>query len=110
MHGKSTSLAEYTLSPIWNAARRESVATSRNQQHPCFEPARTFELKPYVVPDLARRDHLPQLLTVIPRWHTEDELLLEHEVLVVRVELAVVCAEEGHAWGLGGGLVAELQL
>lgn len=66
----------------------------------------TLELEPDVIGDLPTLDHLPELVTVLSRGEAQYELLLEHQVLVVGVELAIVWAEERHAWCLRGGLLA----
>ena len=66
----------------------------------------TLELEPDVIGHLSTLDHLPQLVAILPRGQTQYELLLEHQVLVVGVELAIVWAEERHAWCLRGGLLA----
>lgn len=45
----------------------------------------TFKLEPDIIPDVPRRNCLPQFLTILPRWHSEYKLLFKRQILFVRI-------------------------
>ncbi len=75
-----------------------------------MEGIATFEFKPDIVSQLPGCDHLTHLVEVVTGRHSEDELFFKGEIVIGGVELSVILAKEGHAWGLRGGLFAQLEL
>ena len=71
---------------------------------------RTFELEPNIRRDFTGSHHFAQLATVLSRGHAKYELLLEGQLFVVGVELAIIRAKEGHARSQGSGLFTQLEL